>query len=177
MMKKRKKQIMRLVVIFTLVLSIPVKAMAAEVLVVETTEQQSVEVERNVLEEDVMEPVVYDYAGLLTETEILDLEMQITSLKEISEWEVFAVTTSDAQGKSATVYADEFFDERTPVEADGIVVLIDMDNREICISSAGMAERYLEDIRSSRSSLLEVLCLLQMHYRRFCRIRNPRRSI
>lgn len=152
MMRKCKKQIIWFLTVLTLMMSIPCNVMATEIL--ETTEtfesadneQQGLEAEiESDVSEEIFETNVYDYAGLLTETEILWLERQIMSLKEASGWEVFAVTTADAQGKSAMEYANDFFDERTLEDADGIVALIDMDNREIYISSGGKAMRYLED--------------------------------
>ena len=76
-----------------------------------------------------------DEAGLLTADEIADLNDEIASFMEESGWNVYAVTTDDAQGKSATAYADDFFDEHSPDKEDGVALLIDMDNREITIST------------------------------------------
>lgn len=90
---------------------------------------------------------VYDEAELLTEEEIDALNEQITSFKEKSNWNVYAVTTENAQGKTVMAYAEDFFDEYSPEVEDGIVALIDMDNREICISTCGEARRYLTDER------------------------------
>lgn len=90
---------------------------------------------------------VYDDAGLLTDSEISELNQQITALQEKSGWNVYAVTTADAGGKSATAYADDFFDVHSPDQEDGVAVLIDMDNREITISTCGEAIRYLTDSR------------------------------
>lgn len=90
---------------------------------------------------------VYDDAALLTETEIDALNDDILALQEASGWNVYAVTTADASGKSAMAYADDFFDEHSPEQEDGVVVLVDMDNREITISACGDAMRYLTDER------------------------------
>ena len=90
---------------------------------------------------------MYDEAGLLTADEIADLNDEIASFMEESGWNVYAVTTDDAQGKSATAYADDFFDEHSPEQEDGVALLIDMDNREITISTCGIAIRYLTDSR------------------------------
>lgn len=96
------------------------------------------------------ESFVYDYAGLLSADEISALEMQIADMKEKTGWDIFAVTTYDAEGKSSMVYADDFYDERTAEDSDGILVLIDMDNREIYVSTCGKAIRYLTDARIER---------------------------
>lgn len=90
---------------------------------------------------------VYDDAELLSDSEISALNEQITTLQEKSGWNVYAVTTADAGGKSATAYADDFFDVHSPEQEDGVAVLIDMDNREITISTCGEAIRYLTDSR------------------------------
>ena len=63
---------------------------------------------------------MYDAAGLLTADEISDLNDEIASFMEESGWNVYAVTTDDAQGKSATAYADDFFDEHSPEQEDGV---------------------------------------------------------
>ena len=96
------------------------------------------------------ESYVFDYAGLMSEDEIAALEMQIAAMKEKTGWDIFAVTTDYAEGKSTVAYADDFYDERTTEDSDGILVLIDMDNREIYISTCGKAIRYLTDARIER---------------------------
>ena len=52
--------------------------------------------------QDAADGYVYDEAGLLTADEIADLNDEIASFMEESGWNVYAVTTDDAQGKSAT---------------------------------------------------------------------------
>lgn len=94
--------------------------------------------------------VVFDDAGLMYDEEITALTMQITNLENRTGWDIFAVTTADAQGKTAMEYADDFYDERTAESADGFLVLIDMDNREIYISTQGKVIRYLTDERIER---------------------------
>ena len=90
---------------------------------------------------------VYDYASLLTDSEMQSLNEDIEALEEESGWNVYAVTTNDAEGKSAVAYADDFFDSHSSEQEDGVALLIDMDNREITISTGGEAIRYLTDSR------------------------------
>lgn len=90
---------------------------------------------------------VYDDAALLTGTEIDALNEKIGTLQEESGWNIYAVTTSDAGGKTATEYADDFFDAHSVEQEDGVALLIDMDNREITISTCGAVGRYLTDDR------------------------------
>lgn len=94
-----------------------------------------------------VESYVYDYAGLLTSNDIASLDKQIADMMEKTGWDIFAVTTNYAEGKSSMAYADDFYDEHTAEDSDGILVLIDMDNREIYISTCGKAIRYLTDER------------------------------
>lgn len=93
------------------------------------------------------EQMVFDQAGLLTESEITDLEGMVEEFEEKSGWEIFIVTNSEYTGKSTTAYADNFFDERTDVEDSGFVLLIDMYFREIYISTAGETIPCFNDAR------------------------------
>ena len=90
---------------------------------------------------------VYDKAALLADSEMSELNEKITALQQESGWNVFAVTTDNAEGKNARDYADDFFDAHSPDQEDGVALLIDMDNREIYISTCGGAIRYLTDAR------------------------------
>lgn len=90
---------------------------------------------------------VYDGASLLTDSEISSLNEKITALQQTSGWNIYAVTTDNAEGKTAKAYADDFFDAHSPEQEDGVALLIDMDNREIYLSTCGEAIRYLTDAR------------------------------
>lgn len=92
-------------------------------------------------------PYVYDEAGLLSEEERVELLEQVNTLREETGWDIFAVTTANTGGKSAMEYADDFYDAQTEEDSDGVLALIDMDNREIYLSTCGEAIRYLEDAR------------------------------
>lgn len=52
---------------------------------------------------------VYDDAGLFYETETTSLNMELEDLSALTGWDVAVVTTDDAQGKSAVVYADDYY--------------------------------------------------------------------
>lgn len=161
MMKMWKKMMAAILLCTILVASVDVGATESESLRLTVTEEatenvgsEDVEVvtTENIEEElhGALECYVYDYAGLMSLDEVADLEMQIADMKEKTEWDIFAVTTDYAEGKSAMAYADDFYDERTAEDSDGILVLIDMDNREIYISTCGKAIRYLTDARIER---------------------------
>lgn len=89
---------------------------------------------------------VADMAGLLTEEEKQELVTQTAQIEEETGWNIYVVSTEDAKGKTAQEYADDYFDEYAP-GADGVVASIDMDNREIAISTTGDAINYLNDAR------------------------------
>ena len=92
-------------------------------------------------------PAVYDEAGLLTEEERVVLSEQVNVLREKTGWDIFAVTIDNANGKSSMAYADDLYDAQTAEDSNGVLALIDMDNREIYLSTCGEAIRYLEDAR------------------------------
>ena len=140
MRKMIKKLLINTLLVIMILLPVTVRASESEIM---STEE--VEIDSNAVQDE--ESYVYDYAGLLTSDEIMALEMQIADMREKTDWDIFAVTTDDAEGKISAEYADDFYDERTPEESDGILVLIDMDNRENYISTYGEAVRYLMDYR------------------------------
>ena len=150
-----RKMIKRLVInsLFVIMLFVPVIVGATEV---EFTDiEDTIGIANPVQDngEDFVEETgsdIYDNAGLMSYDEISELEMQIADMREKTGWDIFAVTTYDAEGKTSKAYADDFYDERTAEDSDGILVLIDMDNHEIYVSTSGKASRYLEDNRIER---------------------------
>ena len=99
---------------------------------------------------------VYDQANLLTAQEEEELQKQTEMMQEVWGMNFILVTTDDAEGKSSREYADDFYDALYP-EEDGILYLIDMDNREIYMSTTGLAIRYMTDDRID--SVLDVAFL------------------
>lgn len=95
---------------------------------------------------------VYDHADLLTTEEEAELQKYAENFKKNWNMNFLVVTTDDTEGKSSMEYADDFYDERFPedTEEDGVCYLIDMDNREIYLSTCGIMERYLTDTRIDR---------------------------
>lgn len=92
------------------------------------------------------ESVVEDDAALLSDAERTDLSERISNLKTGTGWDIFAVSTEYADGKTSREYADDYFDSYASSK-DGVVFLIDMDNREITMSTAGESIYYLTDER------------------------------
>lgn len=94
--------------------------------------------------------LVYDDANIFTSGEIEKLEKDANALSNEYNMDIVIVTTNDAQGKSPRDYADDFFDYNgfgVGPDYDGILFLIDMDNREAYISTSGIGIRYLTDVR------------------------------
>lgn len=90
-----------------------------------------------------------DQAGLLSEAEAEQINAQLAGLEERTGWEFMALTTEDAGGKDATSYAESWFDEYTARD-DGVICVIDMDNREIVVRAFGEAMYYITDKRTDR---------------------------
>ncbi len=93
---------------------------------------------------------VYDQAGLFTETEIQEYETYIQQLRESLEMDLVLVTTEDAEGKTGQQYANDFYHDGAfglGADYDGILFLIDLDNRELAFTTDGNAIQIFTDYR------------------------------
>lgn len=93
---------------------------------------------------------VIDLAQVFSTNEVQTLAEQARRLGEAYALDIVIVTTQDAEGKSSRAYADDFYDENgygVGIDLSGILFLIDYDNREAYISTAGEGIRYLTDQR------------------------------
>lgn len=90
--------------------------------------------------------IVIDAADLLSDTEEMELSDRVQEIELSSGWYMDVLTIDDAEGKDATYYAEEWFDIYTTSD-DGVICLIDMDNRELVIRTFGEAMDYLTDER------------------------------
>lgn len=89
---------------------------------------------------------VVDDADLLSYDEEQEIQSMLDEFAEESGWTLFAVTTDDANGMTSEEYADDYVDQNA-FEENGVCFLIDMDNREIYMSTTGSAIRILTDHR------------------------------
>lgn len=99
---------------------------------------------------DGTEQRVFDMAGLLTKEEVAEFERIIQENRDRMKIDIVVVTTEDAGGKSAREYADDFYDEGGygyGRKKNGVLFLIDMDNRELYVSTGGDVIRLLTDSR------------------------------
>jgi uncharacterized protein len=93
---------------------------------------------------------VYDNAGLFSEDEANSLKQLAQELVKKCSFDVLILTINDAEGKDSRSYADDFYDDNgfgLGDDKSGLVLLIDMDNREAYISTSGIAIRIFTDAR------------------------------
>lgn len=93
---------------------------------------------------------VWDLAGLFTQEDITVFETQIRQLEAEYEQSFAILTTKDIGNKTAKQYAEDFFAAHNlglGKDNSGILLLLDMDTREIYIVTAGISIRYLTDQR------------------------------
>jgi len=92
---------------------------------------------------------VFDEADLLDEVEEQVVQEEIEKRIEKLSMDIIVVTIEDAMGKSTMAYADDYYDEHGFGYGDsngpGVLFLIDMDNREFYISTAGKAVSQFSD--------------------------------
>ncbi len=92
------------------------------------------------------EQFVFDKADLLTTEEEDELNDMANNLAENFNMNFVILTTDDAEGKEAEVYADDFYMDNG--KDGGAIYLIDMDNRRVQVETAGdMKVRYITDDR------------------------------
>lgn len=97
--------------------------------------------------------LVVDDAMLFSSTEESMLMESAAGLSDQYDMDIVIVTTDNAQGKSSREFADDYFDYQgygRGSDYSGILFLIDMDNREVYISTSGEGIRYLTDERIER---------------------------
>lgn len=93
---------------------------------------------------------IYDFAELFPSEEYNEISNELERLQDETDMDYLIVTISDAEGKSSQEYADDFYESSgagTHDNYSGMLYLIDMDNREIYISTEGDMLRYLTDER------------------------------
>ncbi len=96
---------------------------------------------------------VYDFADLLTISEEEQVYNQVQQFINKANLDLAIVTISDNNKFSAMEYADDFYDYNNfglEEEHSGVLFLIDMDTREIYISTTGRALSIYNDFRISR---------------------------
>lgn len=90
---------------------------------------------------------VYDDAGLLTETEVLDLEEMCTTYGTQAGIEVYILTHDDPSAPYVETYIENFEDQ-LPV-GDRVYIALDMEERDVFMEGYGKAETYIHSKRIS----------------------------
>lgn len=94
-------------------------------------------------------PRVVDNAGLLSEKEEASLMDKVNEISERQNCDVAIITVKSLQGKTATEYADDFYDYNgygMGTDDDGILFLISMEKREWAISTHGYGIHAFSDV-------------------------------
>lgn len=89
------------------------------------------------------EETVFDYADLLTSSEEDNLRNYAEKFEKYDISVIF-LTTNDAEDKSSMIYSDDFYDSNN-FRPDGVLFMIDMDNRELYINTVGECIDLLTD--------------------------------
>lgn len=92
---------------------------------------------------------VTDEAGLFTSEEISELTTLATEINQEIKGEIFIVTTLD-NNEAPETFSDNFLRDRIGNDNNGSVLLLDMTQREIYISTSGNMIDYLTDSRIER---------------------------
>ena len=85
--------------------------------------------------------LIDDSANLFTDEEVDYISTSADDFASLNDFSVAVVTTDNAMGKSAMEYADDYYDfliYNRGWSENGMCFLIDMDNREIYLSCAGV---------------------------------------
>lgn len=93
---------------------------------------------------------VYDFADLLTDEEEENIYNEIENFIEKTDYDLVVVTINENPKNDAMAYADDFYDYNAfgkNATRDGVLLLIDMQNREIYISTTGYAIKMYDDER------------------------------
>ena len=99
------------------------------------------------------EEKIYDFADLFTDSEEELLYEKVTSFISQTDLDMAIVTIDDNPKYYAEYYADDFYDYNyfgKGSKHDGLLFLIDMDTREMYISTCGQALLMYDDYRIER---------------------------
>lgn len=95
-------------------------------------------------------PMVNDKAELFSASQREELEAKASQMTERLKLDIVIVTTNENDGKTSRAYADDFFDYNGYGYGggeDGLLLLINMEDREVYISTCGIAIQYFTDER------------------------------
>lgn len=94
--------------------------------------------------------LVVDQANLFSPEQTQEIENKLETFHKKTGMTGVVVTTNDADGKTSRDYADDFYDDNrygSDERNSGFLLLLDLDNRKIYLSSAGKTIDLLSDRR------------------------------
>ena len=100
---------------------------------------------------------VFDDAGLMTTAQIDSLETVIAAMRKTYNTDIVVLTSYDAKIDKTEAFADDYYDYNgfgQGTDRSGLLLLIDMTNRMVYLSTSGLMIRYVTDQR--RDILLEI---------------------
>lgn len=81
---------------------------------------------------------VIDEMDFLTQEEVAQLEEEIQRIRTDYNTDAVIVITDELNGKTTVAFADDYFDYNNyGIDGEGVLMLIDMQNRQVWISTAG----------------------------------------
>lgn len=90
---------------------------------------------------------VFDFAEKLSVEERVEFEERTAQIAKEYQQDILLVTTEDTEGKSTMDYADDFFDEwMGRINADGGVIVLDLEHRQLYFSTSGCLIDILPDL-------------------------------
>ncbi len=88
---------------------------------------------------------VTDEAGLMAQSEILDLDEKLQALADEYDLNISILTVNTLDGELVGDYADAWFDDAYGADGDGILFLLSMEDRDWYISTNGLGRELLSD--------------------------------
>ncbi|WP_078382835.1 TPM domain-containing protein [Sutcliffiella halmapala] len=97
---------------------------------------------------------VYDYAQLLTDNEVAELEALASELGAERETAFIIITANGTDGKDIDQYVGDFYDEQAPgynqPHGNTAILTIDLQERDVKLAGFKKAEDYLDDQRMNQ---------------------------
>lgn len=94
---------------------------------------------------------IYDFANLLSESEVSKLERLSTQLSEKRETDFIILTTNDTEGKDVVKYMQDFYEEQAlgydKPHGNVAILTLDMQHREVYLAGFSKAKTYLDNER------------------------------
>lgn len=97
---------------------------------------------------------IYDFAGILTQKEIKNLEAESEKCSAKRETDFVILTTNDTKGKDVMKYMEDFYDEKAlgydKPHGNCAIITVDMQHRKVYLAGFYRGEKYLDDGRLDR---------------------------